>query len=98
MARLAVLLLAAALLCGAAAPATAGQKVLVLLDSPELEQSHSRFLKSLSGRGYELDIQPINSKSLQLKSWDEWLYDKLVIFGSGKGEGCPGRRRGARQQ
>ena len=86
MARLAALLLAATLLCGLAAAVAGQQRVLVLLDDPAMEQSHSSFLKGLSGRGYQLDIKPITDKSLQLKSWDEWLYDKAVILGSGKGE------------
>ena len=86
MARLAALLLAATLLCGLAAAAAGQQRVLVLLDDPAMEQSHSSFLKGLSGRGYQLDIKPITDKSLQLKTWDEWLYDKAVILGSGKGE------------
>ena len=84
--RLAALLLAATLLCGVAAAAAGQQRVLVLLDDPAMEQSHSSFLKGLSARGYQLDIKPITDKSLQLKSWDEWLYDKAVILGSGKGE------------
>lgn len=61
-------------------------QVLVLLDSPSLEASHSAFLAGLRSRGYELDVKPIDDKSLQLKSWDEWLYDKLLILGSSKGE------------
>lgn len=61
-------------------------QVLVLLDSPSLEASHSAFLGGLRSRGYALDIKPIGDKALQLKSWDEWLYDKLVILGSSKGE------------
>ncbi|EFN54342.1 hypothetical protein CHLNCDRAFT_8673, partial [Chlorella variabilis] len=60
------------------------QRVLVLLNDAGLEQSHSSFLKGLGARGYQVDIKPITDKSLQLKSWDEWLYDKLVILGSNK--------------
>ena len=96
MARLAALLLAATLLCGLAAAVAGQQRVLVLLDDPAMEQSHSSFLKGLSGRGYQLDIKPITDKSLQLKSWDEWLYDKAVILGSGKGE-RGGREGGGKQ-
>lgn len=86
MPRLASLLLAAALLCASAAGQAAEQKVLVLLDDPALEQSHSVFLKSLESRGYQVSIKPITDKALQLKSWDDWLFDKLIIFGSSKGE------------
>lgn len=86
MARLAALL-ALGLLCGAAlASAAAGQRVLVLLDDAEWKDSHSQFLEGLRARDYELDVKTITSASLQLKSWDAWLYDKLVIFGGRKGE------------
>lgn len=73
-------------------PATAAQgKVLVLLDDLELKSSVSSFLDILKGRGYELDVRAIDDASLQLRQWEEWLYDKLVIFGSSKGEQrcCP---------
>eukprot|EP00887_Chlorella_sp_A99_P006356 scaffold3.g6356.t1 len=71
-------------LTGCLVSAAAQQKVLVLLDSLELEQSHSRFLEGLRGRGYDLELWAINDKKLQLKSWDDWLYDKLAILGSRK--------------
>ncbi|KAL4458520.1 hypothetical protein ABPG75_013385 [Micractinium tetrahymenae] len=86
MARLAAALAAAMLLAGVALAAEQ-QKVLVLLDSPSLESSHSAFLAGLRSRGYALEVRPIDDKSLQLKSWDEWLYDKLVILGSSKALG-----------
>jgi hypothetical protein len=87
MMRLASLLLAATLLSGLAATQAAEQRrVLVLLNDPALEQSHSTFLKSLESRGYQVTIKPITDKALQLKSWDDWLFDKLIIFGSNNGE------------
>lgn len=81
-------LLAAVLLCGTVLLATAApqQRLLVLLDDPALQQTHSRFLADLGARGYAVEVKPITDSSLQLKSWDTWLYDKLVILGSGKGE------------
>lgn len=62
-----------------------GEKALVLVDSPELESTHSQFIGDLSDLGLELDVQPIDSSSLRLKRWDEWIYDKLVILGGSKG-------------
>ncbi|KAL4859312.1 Dolichyl-diphosphooligosaccharide--protein glycosyltransferase subunit [Chlorella vulgaris] len=84
MVRPVALLLAATVLCSAAATVAGAEQrsVLVLLDDPALEQSHSTFLRSLSARGYAVTIKPITDKALQLKSWDDWLYDKLVILGS----------------
>ena len=91
MARLSVALACALLLCGVVAQAE--KRVLVLLNDKEMETTHGIFLKGLSARGYAVDVKAITDKSLQLKSWDEWLYDKLVIFGSSKGE--PHRLPGA---
>lgn len=83
MGRLSAVARIAALLCAVAA-AAGQQRVLVLLEDPALQDSHGTFLNGLAARGYQVDIKPINANSLQLKNWDEWLYDKLVIFGSGK--------------
>lgn len=87
MARLGALLAACALaaLCSGAVAAP-GQRLLVLLDDPAMEQSHSRFLGALKARGYQVDARPIASSALQLKSWDEWLYDKVAILGGAKSE------------
>jgi len=91
MARLA---LALAALLGVAAIAAAEQqqqRVLLLLNDLGLEGSLQTFVKGLAARGYAVDTKAISDSSLQLKNWDDWLYDKLVIFGSNKG------RRGAGQ-
>ena len=83
---IALLTLLAAAAC-AAGPASAGsQRVLVLLENLDLQQSHSDFFGGLSGRGYQLDFRQISDKKLQLKQWDEWLYDKLIIFATKGGE------------
>jgi hypothetical protein len=99
MVRPVALLLAATVLCTAAASVAGAeqQSVLVLLDDPALEQSHSTFLKSLSARGYAVTIKPITHKALQLKSWDDWIYDKLVILGSSNGELARALRRNQRR-
>lgn len=77
---------AAALLLLLAVAAGQQQRVLVLLDDPALEQSHAGFLGGLKARGYAVTTKAISNSALQLKSWDDWLFDKLVVFGSGKGE------------
>lgn len=63
-------------------PAQAQQKALVLVQDLGIASSHSKFLEHLSNEGYSLDVQAADSKSLRLRDWDTWLYDKLVIFGS----------------
>lgn len=92
MCRPALLLAAALLALGACTPALAAgqQRVLVLLNDGDLKATHSRFLGALGAR-YALDVQPMADPSLRIKSWGDWLYDKLVILGSG--QGAQGRRR-----
>lgn len=82
MARVAALV---AVLLAVACSAAAQGKVLVLLDSLDFQRSHSQFLDTLWTRGYALDIRAISDKKLQLKQWDDWLYEKLVILGSKSG-------------
>ena len=93
MTRLIAAMALAALLAGAAAAGPSGQRVLVLLnDADAMRTSHARFLADLEGRGYSLDVRAIDDSSLQLKRWDEWLYDKAVVLGSAKGERSSGGR------
>lgn len=80
-----VLLLGAASL---AADTQSGEKVLVLLESLDLQHSHSEFFSSLSSRGYTLDFKQISDKGLQLKDWDTWLYTKVIVFAT-KGGALP---------
>ncbi|GAB4821924.1 hypothetical protein N2152v2_008970 [Parachlorella kessleri] len=76
----AVLLLGLASAASLAPPAAASQRVLVLLESLDLQQSHSEFFGGLSSRGYQLDFKQVSDKMLQLRDWDTWLYDKVIIF------------------
>ncbi len=69
------LLLAAALTCRASE-----QKVLVLLDDPLIRSTHSLFFSDLSSRGYEISFKSASDRKLQLKDWDEWLYQKVIVF------------------
>lgn len=84
--------------CASAAAVAGSQKVLVLLESLDLKLSHSDFFGGLAARGYELDFRKISDKKLQLKEWDNWVYDKLIIFGREGGEwrGPTTKLRGAR--
>lgn len=88
---------AVALLLMATCLAAAGEgpRVLVLLESPGLQTSHSEFFEGLSGRGYQLDFKQISDSSLRLKDWDDWLYDKLIILAATGGELAARLRAGA---
>ena len=59
------------------------KKVLVLLEDVESASQYSSYLDSLRQSGYEIEIKAASDKGLQLRSWDDWLYSKLIIFASG---------------
>ena len=79
------------LLAGSAiAVQTAGKSVLVLVDDPLIRHTHSLYFADLASRGYELTFRAAGDKKLQLRDWDEWLYDKLVIFAPSATGACFG--------
>jgi hypothetical protein len=59
-------------------------RVLVLLDSLSMQETHRKFLQIINERGYNTTVATIDAKSLAFKDWDEWLFDKLVILGGNK--------------
>lgn len=65
--------------------ARSDKKVLILLDSLDLQSSHSRSLQNIKSKGYDVTVASIDAKSITLQEWDTWLFDKLVIFGGEKG-------------
>lgn len=84
-------ILAALALCLLLASASADKpskgKVLVLLDSLEMQGTHSKFLAMLEQKGYDSTVVSVDAKTVKLKEWDRWLFDKLVILG-GKTSEC----------
>jgi oligosaccharyltransferase complex subunit beta len=78
-------LFAAALLLIAVAAAAGPTKnrVLVLLESPALKQSHSVYLKSLEDRGFQVTLKRADDSNLALIKFGEFVYDHLVIFAPG---------------
>ena len=62
------------------APALAQTKVLVLLENLAIRNTHSEYFQSLTEAGNSLDFRLAESKGLRLREWDDWLYDKLIIF------------------
>eukprot|EP00899_Mesostigma_viride_P002733 jgi/Mesvir1/12460/Mv00614-RA.1 len=75
------LVFVAALALLALSSVASGEKlrVLVLLDDLKTKATHSIFLKSLSDRGYELDIK-LADDDIALQEYGNYLYDKLVLF------------------
>ena len=70
-----------AMLAVLAAAAGSKPKVLVLLDNLSMQQ---KLLQGLKARGYDLEVASVDAKTVSLKEWDDWLYDKLVILGGSK--------------
>jgi hypothetical protein len=74
-----VLLFACAAL--AAAKGTSRGSVLVLVDDIAAKKTHKKFLKYIEDLGFETTVELGTSDKVQLKSFDSWLFDKLVILG-----------------
>lgn len=70
-----LLLLSTAFTCQASS-----EKLLVLVDDLKVRSTHSIYFSDLISRGYEISFKSVNDKKLQLKDWDEWLYDKVILF------------------
>lgn len=72
-------------MCSAPLVASANEgRVLVLLDSLNMQETHRKFLQLIHERGYNWTVATTDAKSVALKDWDEWLFDKLVILGGSK--------------
>lgn len=55
-------------------------KVLVLQDDPLIRSTHSRYFRELHSQGHTVTIKSVTDSNLKLKDWDDWMYDKLVMF------------------
>eukprot|EP00879_Flechtneria_rotunda_P025422 GHRR01027016.1.p1 GENE.GHRR01027016.1~~GHRR01027016.1.p1 ORF type:complete len:331 (+),score=101.31 GHRR01027016.1:89-1081(+) len=76
-----IALITLALLAGLCVQAVnAGERVLVLVGSGRYKDSHSQFLQGLQDNGLAVDIKGVNDKDLQLKDFDNFLYDSLVLL------------------
>ena len=64
-------------------------KVLVLQDDPLIRSTHSRYFRELHSQGHSVTIKSVTDSNLKLRDWDDWVYDKLVIFApSATGGNC----------
>jgi len=55
-------------------------KVLVLMQDDAIATSHSMFFNGLKEKGYSLELTTVSNESAQLRVFDEWQYDNLVLF------------------
>ncbi|KAI2649745.1 Dolichyl-diphosphooligosaccharide--protein glycosyltransferase 48 kDa subunit [Labeo rohita] len=55
-------------------------KTLVLLDNPNIRDTHSIFFRSLADRGFDLTFKTADDPGLSLIKYGQFLYDHLIIF------------------
>ncbi len=67
------------LFCGSDA-AGQGKRVLALLDDTAVKSTHTLFFESLTARGYQVTYSAANAPDLSIKDWDNYLYDKVIVF------------------
>jgi oligosaccharyltransferase complex subunit beta len=75
-----LVLLQAAVLCSHVANAAENRRVLALIGSSSIKESHSQFFSSLQEAGFSVDIKTVKDKDLKLKNYDTFLYDSLIVF------------------
>ena len=79
--RISALLLGAVLL--ASAVEAEKPKVLVLFESVAYASTYSQYLDQIWQQGYEVEQRSATDPDLHLREWDDWKYEKLIIFASG---------------
>jgi oligosaccharyltransferase complex subunit beta len=55
-------------------------KVLVVLDSLAIRDTHSLFFSDLEKEGYNLDFKLLNYEPFKLQEFGEYNYDQLILF------------------
>ncbi|XP_016135651.1 dolichyl-diphosphooligosaccharide--protein glycosyltransferase 48 kDa subunit-like [Sinocyclocheilus grahami] len=55
-------------------------KTLVLLDNPNIRDTHSIFFRSLADRGFDVTFKTADDPGLSLIKYGQFLYDHLIIF------------------
>ena len=57
-----------------------GKRLLALLDSYSIRETHSTFFRSLRDRGFQVTYKVADDSDLTLMKYNEYLYDHLVLF------------------
>jgi oligosaccharyltransferase complex subunit beta len=77
---LAVLLLALAYPALASTRISASPRTMVLVDDNALKSTHSNFFDDLVSNGHSLSFVNVKEEMVDLKEYDRWLVDNLIIF------------------
>ncbi len=56
------------------------RELLVVIDRPEIEKTHSKLLKSLRDANFHLTVLPASSDDITLKNDGEYLYDGVALL------------------
>lgn len=56
------------------------KRLLVLLDTLGIRETHSTFFKSLKDRGFQITYKTADDSELALSKYNEYLYDHLILF------------------
>lgn len=77
-----VLVLVAAVLAGTPSSdfVNAKKRALVIVDSLDLQNTHSAFLKQLKDRNYTLKFQQARDPNIQLSSYGDFHFDALIFL------------------
>jgi hypothetical protein len=57
-----------------------GKRLLALLDSYSVRETHSSFFKSLKDRGFQITYKAADDADLALTKYNEYVFDHLVLF------------------
>lgn len=58
----------------------AGKEVLALLQSSDIQTSHSQFFDALQSHGFKITFKQCNEKDINFKEYDTYHYDHLIVF------------------
>ncbi len=57
-----------------------GRRILALLESPAIRETHSIFFKTLQDQGFIVTFRVADDSNINLKKYGSWLYDHLIVF------------------
>ena len=76
----AVLLCAACCQVANASTGTNRHRTLVLIGEEGIRQTHSKYLAAVKALGSELDVRLSSDPKLQLRHWDDLLYETVILL------------------
>lgn len=75
-----ILLIVQAIFCKGIVPHGQGKRLLALLDTYSIRETHSTFFKSLRDRGFQITFKTADEPDLALTKYNEYVFDHLALF------------------